>query len=453
MQNNYDKYRPTKKKYYRKSQTLTAIITEVIAAIAIIFLLIGLFVNITPAIIKKPNLDATPDKITTFASSAIVVDFQTGQVLSKHNVKEKFENASTSKLLTAYLVQKAVKDGKLSWSQTITPTVREVELSNNSNLANVSLSTDKKYTVRYLYTAMINLSANAAAITLGDAISGDIESFAKLMNKTAVKLKIPKSEISFYNAAGLKNADLGNLKVSSFKDDDENKMSAKAIATVIYKLFKDYPSTAQTMLEKEFTTLNNNTLIPYTARINDVLGSQSNIQAIAAKTGTTEKGGSVIGGLFKNMTTKRQFIAVVMHGSEANNPNYTWLLARRYIGTADTSGSTYEFEKGKKVVGAAEVDMQNTIDAQVPLVAKYDTNIWVNASSDQKPVVSVNPVPFNLRLNEVTTKTTFIADVNNVKHNESLYGVSKKLGVALVPKKASGEDWNPFVKFWRLLIH
>lgn len=48
------------------------------------------------------------------AQSAVVADVQTGQVLADKNGNERMPIASISKLLTVYLVEQAIKEGRLS---------------------------------------------------------------------------------------------------------------------------------------------------------------------------------------------------------------------------------------------------------------------------------------------------------------------------------------------------
>ncbi|OIL49522.1 hypothetical protein ATX19_10025 [Oenococcus oeni] len=86
---------------------------------ALLFLLvsflIAVFVNNKATRIKLPTIDGRPIQLKTKAASALVVNFKSGQVIAEKNPNKKLAIASTSKLLTAYLVLKAIHEGKLSW--------------------------------------------------------------------------------------------------------------------------------------------------------------------------------------------------------------------------------------------------------------------------------------------------------------------------------------------------
>ncbi|MFX8102741.1 serine hydrolase, partial [Acinetobacter baumannii] len=56
------------------------------------------------------------------ARSWMLTDVTSGQVLAGANMDERIEPASLTKLMTAYLVFEAVRDGKLKYDQMITPT-------------------------------------------------------------------------------------------------------------------------------------------------------------------------------------------------------------------------------------------------------------------------------------------------------------------------------------------
>ena len=106
------------------------------------------------------------------AQSAVVADVQTGQVLADKNGNERMPIASISKLLTVYLVEQAIKEGRLSMQSQIKVPASIVAISNEPALANVPLSTERAYTIQELMEMALIKSANAAALALGYAVSG-----------------------------------------------------------------------------------------------------------------------------------------------------------------------------------------------------------------------------------------------------------------------------------------
>ena len=55
------------------------------------------------------------------ASAAIALDPATGQVLYEQNADQALPIASMTKMITAYIVLAQIKQGKLTWEQTVKP--------------------------------------------------------------------------------------------------------------------------------------------------------------------------------------------------------------------------------------------------------------------------------------------------------------------------------------------
>lgn len=73
------------------------------------------------------NINA--DEVNLDVKAAITIDQKTGEVLYAKNAAQALPIASMSKLITIYLTLQAIKDGKLSWNQKLTPTKNIVKLS------------------------------------------------------------------------------------------------------------------------------------------------------------------------------------------------------------------------------------------------------------------------------------------------------------------------------------
>ncbi|MFR6559018.1 MAG: serine hydrolase, partial [Weissella confusa] len=83
---------------------------------------------------------------TVDAQAAAVVDVQTGQVLADKNGNKRIPIASISKLLTVYLVERAIEAGKLTMDTPVSVPASIVAISTEPGLANVPLSTERTYT-------------------------------------------------------------------------------------------------------------------------------------------------------------------------------------------------------------------------------------------------------------------------------------------------------------------
>ncbi|MBB6677783.1 D-alanyl-D-alanine carboxypeptidase [Cohnella lubricantis] len=168
------------------------------------------------------------------ADSAILMDAETGQVLYQNNADEALPPASMTKMMTEYLVYKAITEGKLSWDQVIT-------VQENAALqigSRVFLAEGDKHTVEELYKAMAIGSANDATVQLAETVGGSEEAFAKLMNDTAKELGMNDSH--FINSTGLDRADMPE-KYQPTSIEGETVMSAKDSATLARHIILTYP--------------------------------------------------------------------------------------------------------------------------------------------------------------------------------------------------------------------
>jgi len=168
------------------------------------------------------------------AKSAILIDAATGQVLYENNADTPLPPASMAKMMTEYLVFKAIKEGKLSWDQ-------EITVQENASLqigSRVFLAEGEKYTVENLYKAMAVGSANDATVQLAETVAGSEETFAKLMNDTAKQFGMTTAH--FINSTGLDRRDMPE-KYQPTSIEGETVMSARDSAILAERVLKDYP--------------------------------------------------------------------------------------------------------------------------------------------------------------------------------------------------------------------
>lgn len=206
---------------------------------------------LTIGIIQKPT--AAAGSIDVNAKAAILVDADTGKILFEKNSEESLGIASMTKMMTEYLLLEAVKEGKVKWNQEYTVSPELSRMSHEKNLSNVFLRVDGKYKVEDLYAAMAIESANAATIAIAEIVGGTEANFVKMMNEKAKELGFEKYK--FVNSTGLNNRDLVALKMPIVGDrEEENLMSAKDVATLAYRLLKDFPEVLKTssIAEKKF---------------------------------------------------------------------------------------------------------------------------------------------------------------------------------------------------------
>ena len=173
----------------------------------------------------------TPPPIA--ARSFIVVDQLSGQTLAAANENDRFEPASLTKLMTAYVAFTAIKQGKLDPAATVKPS----EAATRSKGARMFLTTGTPVTVAQLLRGMIVLSGNDAAVALAEAVAGSEAAFVELMNQQARRLDLANTHFS--NASG--------------EPAPEHRASARDLATLASALIREFPDQYPIYAQKEFT--------------------------------------------------------------------------------------------------------------------------------------------------------------------------------------------------------
>ncbi|NNV08025.1 D-alanyl-D-alanine carboxypeptidase family protein [Geobacillus sp. C56-T2] len=250
------------------------------------------------------------------ADAAILVDAQTGRILYEKNIDTVLGIASMTKMMTEYLLLDAIKAKRVKWDQTYTPSEYVYRLSQDRALSNVPLRKDGKYTVRELYEAMAIYSANAATVAIAEVIAGSEKNFVTMMNKKAKQLGL--KDYKFVNATGLSNQDLKGFHPEGTNTDEENVMSARAMAMLAYRLLKDHPEVLETAsiprkifregTEDEIRMDNWNWMLP------GLVYGYEGVDGL--KTGYTEFAGNCFTGTAKRNGVR--LISVVMNAKDAS---------------------------------------------------------------------------------------------------------------------------------------
>ncbi|MFT8872781.1 MAG: serine hydrolase [Sporolactobacillus sp.] len=182
------------------------------------------------------------DTLGLAAKSAILVDYNTGDILYEKDADHVYPPASMTKMMTEYLVMKALHDKKLTWNSKVSISDYAYTISQNRSFSNVPLRKDYQYTVRELYEAMAIYSANGATIALAEKIGGTEKHFVDMMNATAKRIGMTESH--YINSSGLDNVDLGKYAPYG-TTNDSNELSAHDIARLAYHVIHDYPEALQ----------------------------------------------------------------------------------------------------------------------------------------------------------------------------------------------------------------
>ena len=187
-------------------------------------IVLSLFATVATAQVPAPTLAAR---------SWLLMDITTNQVLAAAEPDMKVEPASLTKLMTAYLAFKALKEKRLAPDQR--PPVSEAAWKAIGSRMFVDPA--KPATVDELLHGMIIQSGNDASIILAEAIAGSEAGFAELMNREAQRMGMKNT--SFRNATGL--------------PDPQHYTTARDLAILTTRLIQDFPQNYSLYSQKEYT--------------------------------------------------------------------------------------------------------------------------------------------------------------------------------------------------------
>lgn len=162
-----------------------------IKRVAIYFIVFILAISvISPVFAEK----AAEPELT--AKGAVLYCNNTGETILSKNGDEKMSPYSITKIMTVMLAaQKLPMDKKVTVSETA---ASEIE-------ASLGLVAGEEVTVEDLMYGTMLQSGNDAAWALGEAVSGDMDSFVKLMNDTAKNIGCKNT--NFTNPNGMKESE------------------------------------------------------------------------------------------------------------------------------------------------------------------------------------------------------------------------------------------------------
>ncbi|MDI4660460.1 MULTISPECIES: D-alanyl-D-alanine carboxypeptidase family protein [Cobetia] len=167
------------------------------------------------------------------ASSWILMDANSGRILVEHNADKRLPPASLTKMMTAYLVESEMDDGKLSPDEKVRISVNAWKTGGSRMFIREGTSV----TVDDLLHGVIIQSGNDASVALAERIGGSEGSFADLMNQHAKRLGMKNTH--YMNATGLPHA--------------EHYSTAHDLAILARRIIKDYPDHYEIYSQKYFT--------------------------------------------------------------------------------------------------------------------------------------------------------------------------------------------------------
>jgi len=221
--------------------------------------------------------------------SAIVIDAQSGQVLTEQNADQPTYPASLTKMMTLYLVFEALEQGRITLDDSFTVSAHAARQAPSK----IDLEPGERIAVRDLILGLITKSANDAAVTVAENLAGSEPAFADLMTQKAHALGMTNTV--FRNASGLPNP--------------AQHTTARDVAKLALALWRDFPKEYAFFSTQEFT-YNNNTYETHNHLMEEFAGMDG------IKTGYIRAAGFNLAA--SAVRNGRRLIGVIMGGNSAH---------------------------------------------------------------------------------------------------------------------------------------
>ena len=244
--------------------------------ISLFILLLVIFVSF-----KASSLD-------TKAEQAIVINFNTNEILFEKNANVKVPPASMTKIMTTYVAFDRIANSDFSINNQCKVSAKAYKMGGSRTF----LEIDDYVTVDTLLKGIIIQSGNDASVALAECLSGTEENFAKLMNVYSKKLNLQNT--NFVNSSGW--------------PEDNHYSSVKDIAIMSNALISEFPNLFSYFKEENFSY--NGIKQP---NRNQLLNKVEGVDGL--KTGFTRKSGW---GISATALRDERRITVVINGANSS---------------------------------------------------------------------------------------------------------------------------------------
>ncbi|MFC0473347.1 D-alanyl-D-alanine carboxypeptidase family protein [Halalkalibacter kiskunsagensis] len=216
-------------------------------------------------------------KLAEKASSAILIERDTGEVMFEKNSHEKLPPASMTKIMTMLLIMEAIDKGSIAYDDM----VRTSEYAASMGGSQIFLEPGEEMSVSDLLKAIAVASGNDATVAMAEHIAGTEEEFVAMMNEKAKELGLENT--NFMNTNGLPADnhyttayDLAMISKELLKYDDITKYTG---------IYEDY---LRADTEDKFWLVNTNKLVKFYPGV-DGLKTGYTREAMYCLTATAEK--------------------------------------------------------------------------------------------------------------------------------------------------------------------
>ena len=170
------------------------------------------------------------------ASTAILQDFLSGEILFEKDPDRSIYPASMTKIMTSIIAFELIKNGELNLDDKFLISEKAWRLSKPGN-SSMFIMLNDEISVEMLLKGIIIVSGNDACVALAEGIAGSEEAFAEIM--TAKAIEIGMMNTNFTNSSGL--------------NDPDNYSTVRDVLIMSNYLIKNYPDYYEYFKELEFT--------------------------------------------------------------------------------------------------------------------------------------------------------------------------------------------------------
>lgn len=189
------------------------------------------------SLLSLPALAAIPEPPALEASSYVLYDYDSGEVLVSNNPDLKVGPASITKVMLSYIVFDEVKKGRIKLDDLVTISEKAWRQGKDSTESRMFLDLGSRVKVEDLLHGIITQSGNDASVALAEHVAGSEAAFADLMNQYAAKLGMKNSH--FLNAPGM--------------PEDDHYSTAQDLVLLGAALIRDFPEYYSWFALPEFT--------------------------------------------------------------------------------------------------------------------------------------------------------------------------------------------------------
>lgn len=326
-----------------------------------IFIPLIISLILIPTVVKANTLDITPN-----ASKAILMDYDTGEILYEKNKDKKTSIASLTKMMGLILIFEKIENGSLKQDEILTTSKNAKEMGGTQ----IWLEEGEKISVKDLIKGITMASANDAMVLMAERVSGTEQEFVKEMNKKAKELNLKNT--NFINSTGL--------------DEEGNYSTAYDTAIIAKELIKhkkvlnytkEYESYIRENTDNKTWIVNTNKLVKFYKGVDGL------------KTGYTEQAGSSLA-----VTAKQNGLRLIAISLGYNN---TKTRNSEAIAMLDYGFHQYEsktlIEKTKKI---KEIKLDKSNINKVNLFLKDNLTITTKKGEFKKKYT------YNIKLNKLS---------------------------------------------------